>query len=101
MPWQPSPATVLPSSHSSIPPWLLMPSPQPGGTGNVPPVPVVDDPPLLTPTNQTAAPPAPLRAPPPLLPPTTKPPRPLTTDPPRPGPVPPPPPVPVRCVGCT
>ena len=39
MPLQPSPAVVLPSSQSSMPPWLLMPSPQPGGTGSVPPVP--------------------------------------------------------------
>ena len=40
MPLQPSPATVLPSSQASMPPWLLMPSPQPGGTGSVPPAPV-------------------------------------------------------------
>src|SRR4029079_17095449 len=40
MPLQPSPATVLPSSHCSMPPWLLMPSPPPGGHCNGPPVPV-------------------------------------------------------------
>src|SRR5215471_16479710 len=63
-PLQPSPASVLPSSHCSMPPWLLMPSPQPGGTGNVPPVPVAE---------------------PPVVPPIVNPPRPAGLVPPLPG----------------
>src|SRR5262252_4206921 len=68
-PLQPSPATVLPSSHCSMPPWLLIPSPQPGGTGNctpLPPVPVV----VVPPVPVVVVPPAPTTPPlPPPLPP--------------------------------
>src|SRR5262245_7709017 len=85
MPLQPSPATVLPSSQASIPPWLLIPSPQPSGTGSVPPTPVMLPPPV------------------PMLPPTLMVP-PVPTEPPLPGPPrppPPPPPLPIGSVGLT
>src|SRR5437764_1439498 len=63
---QPSPSVMLPSSHTS--PWWLMPSPQPGGTGNVPPLPVVVEPPTppmpTTPVNPVPAVPPPAPAPP-------------------------------------
>src|SRR6185503_17151650 len=67
MPLQPSPATVLPSSHCSIPPWLLMPSPQPGGTGSVPPDPVAPVP------VEPLRPPMPRLFEPPVEPPTPRP----------------------------
>src|SRR5688572_13812761 len=49
-PLQPSPGSVLPSSQTSMPPWLLMPSPQPSGMGRLQPA---------TPLQEGRAPPEP------------------------------------------
>src|SRR5512142_1162065 len=74
-PLQPSPGKALPSSHSSMPPWLLMPSPHPGGDCALQPAVLV----LLHTSDDPVVPPderGPLMSmwgPPPLPPPLTPP----------------------------